>query len=76
MFLPLFVVYGLVLRIKTSELRTERGAEENRWQTDVPTAGIFWVFIGNNKTWYKKSFLGAAGVQHARPRPGLQDYSL
>lgn len=33
-------------------------------------------FIGNNKTWYKKCFLGVAGAQHARPGPGLLDYSL
>lgn len=33
-------------------------------------------FIGNDKTWYKKCFLGAVGAQHARSRPGLQEQSL
>lgn len=53
-------------------LTSEERTQENRWQADVATAGIFWFLLAMT-TWYKKCFLGAAGAQHAQPRPGLQN---
>lgn len=46
--------------------------EENRdrWHTDVPTAGILWVLLANEKTWYKKCSVGAVGLSMHGPDQG------
>lgn len=38
------------------EIRKERRSGENRWQADLPTAGIFWVLLATTKLGTKSAF--------------------
>lgn len=71
-FVFVVVNYGLILRMKTSELRTERRTQENRWQTDVPTAGIFWVLLATTKLGTKSAFWVPQGLSMHGPDQGCR----
>lgn len=56
----------------------ERRTQEDRWQTDVPSAGIFWVLLATTKLGTKSAFwvprgLGMQGLdQGCRTAESLQ----
>lgn len=56
----------LILRIETSEQDAEMDPRKQMADRRSLSRDLL-AFIGNDKTWYKKCFLGAAGAQHARP---------
>ena len=56
----------LILRIETSEQDAEMDPRKQMVDRRSLSRDLL-AFIGNDKTWYKKCFLGAAGAQHARP---------